>query len=84
LSRYASSFALETTIGCAKTYVIVLGEEVEHIHAHVILGMPDFGEDVTGTAVFTLLSRPEDQGIPEDERDRLVLALRLRIAQALD
>ena len=46
--------------------------------------MPDFEEDVVGTGVFSLLSRPKDEWIPEDERDRFALALRTRIEQALD
>jgi diadenosine tetraphosphate (Ap4A) HIT family hydrolase len=80
----AASHALEAIIGCAKTYVVVLGEEVDHVHAHVIPRMRDFGDEVVGTAVFTRLSRPEDEWIPEGERDRLALALRPRIEQALD
>lgn len=80
----AASAALERTVGCAKTYVVVLGEEVEHVHAHVIPRMPEFTEEVVGSGVFSLLSRPEDEWIPEAERDRLALALRPRIEEALD
>ena len=78
---HACSRALEEEVGCAKTYVVVLGEQegFEHLHAHVIPRLREFGDDVKGTGVFSLLDRPEAEWIAERERDGLALALRRRL-----
>lgn len=80
-----SSRALAETVGCSKTYVMILGEEkgFAHLHAHIVPRMPDFTDDLKGTYVFRLLGVREDDCVAEDERDRLALALRSRIEPAL-
>lgn len=81
----ASSRALEDVVGCAKTYVMLIGEEkgFAHLHAHVVPRMPDIPDDLKGTFVFRLLGVPEQEWVSEDERDRLAQELRARIEPAL-
>jgi diadenosine tetraphosphate (Ap4A) HIT family hydrolase len=81
----ACSRALEAEVGCAKTYLVVLGEQpgFEHLHAHVIPRMPDVEATIKGTGVFSLLDRPEEEWVPEHERDELALALRGRLRPEL-
>lgn len=81
----ACARALEEQLGCAKTYLVQLGETegMEHVHLHVIPRMRHLGDDVKGTNVFSLLDRPESEWIPQDERDALSAALRQRIEALL-
>ena len=81
----ACSRALEEEVGCAKTYVVVLGEQqgFEHLHAHVIPRMRDFDEAIKGTGVFSLLDLPEEEWLPEHECDELALAVRRRLRPLL-
>ena len=80
-----TSRALAETVGCSKTYVMILGEEkgFAHLHAHIVPRMPDLPDDLKGTKVVRLLGVDEEERVPEDERDRLALALRTRIESAL-
>jgi len=64
--------------------MIVLGESVDHVHAHVVPRMPDLAEAQQGLGVFTLLDRPATEWVSEAERDRLALALRPRIRELLN
>jgi diadenosine tetraphosphate (Ap4A) HIT family hydrolase len=79
------SRTLHDELGCAKTYVVVLGEQrgFEHLHAHVIPRMPELDEATMGTGVFSLLDRPENEWIPEPERDELAATLRRRLERVL-
>jgi diadenosine tetraphosphate (Ap4A) HIT family hydrolase len=82
----AASAALVEIVGCAKTYVVILGEEpgFAHLHAHVVPRMPDLPDELKGTFVFRLLGGSQDNWISEDERDRLSLQLRGRIGAELN
>jgi diadenosine tetraphosphate (Ap4A) HIT family hydrolase len=82
---HASSAALQEVVGCAKTYVMILGEEkgFAHLHAHLVPRMPDIPDDLKGTFIFRLLGGPEPEWVSEDERDRLAHELRARIESAL-
>ena len=81
----AASAALEEVVGCAKTYVMILGEEkgFAHLHAHVVPRMPDIPQELKGTYVVRLLGVPEHEWVAEDERDRLAQELKARIEPAL-
>jgi diadenosine tetraphosphate (Ap4A) HIT family hydrolase len=77
----AASRALADVVGCAKTYLVILGEEpgFAHLHAHVVPRMPDLADGLKGTHVFRLLGGAQQEWIPEEARDRLALELRTRI-----
>jgi len=80
----AASAALTEELGGERTYVIVLGESVDHVHAHVVPRMSDLAEAQQGLGAFALLDRPETEWISEAERDRIALALRPRIQGLLN
>ena len=81
----AATAALEEVVGCAKTYLMILGEEkgFAHLHAHVVPRMPDLPDDTKGTFIVRLLGVPEAEWVPEGERDALAHELRARIEPAL-
>ena len=69
------SRALGEVTGCLKTYVMQFAEKdgFAHVHFHIVPRMPDLPADRRGPAVFAYASA---EGLPEDQRDRLALALR--------
>lgn len=80
------SGALRTLTGCEKTYVMQFSEAPghQHVHVHLVPRMPDQPEDRRGPKVFGYLDVPEDEQIPERERDRIALALRWVLADQLE
>jgi Diadenosine tetraphosphate (Ap4A) hydrolase and other HIT family hydrolases len=79
----ASSAALHDVVGCAKTYVVLYAEHAAypHLHFHVIPRASDLAPELRGPAIFGLMGQRE---IPEAERDRIAIALRPRVQEALD
>lgn len=78
----ATSRALRSEVGCAKTYVMQFSEAegFHHLHVHVVPRMPDLPPEHRGPQVFHYLSRPESEWLPPDEMD--VVAARLAGAVA--
>jgi diadenosine tetraphosphate (Ap4A) HIT family hydrolase len=76
------SAALRDVVGCAKTYVALFAEAegFSHLHFHIVPRMPDQPLELTGPAVFRLLGVPAEQRVPDDEIDRLALALSRALA----
>jgi diadenosine tetraphosphate (Ap4A) HIT family hydrolase len=72
------SRALESVTGCVKTYVMLYAEAegYEHLHFHLVPRMADQPEEERGPRIFTRLDRPEDECVPEAERDRLARRFR--------
>lgn len=81
----AASTALETVTGGVKTYVMLFAEAegFAHVHFHVVPRMADFGPDDVGPRVMKFIAAPEDEWLPEAERDRLALAIRDELVRAL-
>ncbi|MGH3390138.1 MAG: HIT family protein [Actinomadura sp.] len=73
------SRALYAVTGCAKTYVAQFAEAegFAHVHFHVIPRMRNAPEELCGPKVFSLLGRPEAEGISRAQRD--VLASRISV-----
>ena len=72
------SIALEKVTGCQKTYVAQFAEAegFAHVHFHLVPRMDDFTDEQRGPKIFSMLGVPEDQQVPEAERDRIALAIR--------
>jgi diadenosine tetraphosphate (Ap4A) HIT family hydrolase len=72
-----ASAALRATTGCAKTYIVLFGEQpgFEHLHVHIVPRMADFDQQHLGAGVFEFLKRPEREWVSADSRDRLAAVL---------
>ncbi|HYZ94088.1 MAG TPA: HIT family protein [Actinomycetota bacterium] len=77
------SIALRTLTGCRKTYVVQFAEAegFAHVHFHVVPRMDDFAEEQRGPNVFSMLGVPEEEQVPEAERDRIALAIRAELGK---
>jgi diadenosine tetraphosphate (Ap4A) HIT family hydrolase len=73
------SIALEKVVGCRKTYVMQYaeGEGFEHVHFHIVPRMDDFTHEQRATRVFSFLG---DDPIPDEEMDRIALAIRSELS----
>jgi diadenosine tetraphosphate (Ap4A) HIT family hydrolase len=76
LLRRASS-ALQTVIGCKRTYIVLFCEQsgFEHLHVHVVPRMANFDQRHLGSGVFDFLKRPETEWVSANTRDQLALEL---------
>lgn len=72
------SRALHQVTGCAKTYVVEFGEAegFAHVHFHIVPRLPDHPLDLRGPAVFSYLSRPQDEQVTAQQMDSLAESLR--------
>src|SRR3954469_22444221 len=72
------SVALESVTGCVKTYLMQFSEAegVSHLHLHLVPRSPDLPVEVRGPRIFAYLGGDAEDCLPEEERDRLALALR--------
>lgn len=82
----AASTALEAVTGCLKTYLMLFAEAegFGHVHFHVVPRMAEFGPDDIGPRVMRFIAVPEEEWLPEPERDRLALAIRDDLVRALE
>jgi diadenosine tetraphosphate (Ap4A) HIT family hydrolase len=76
---YRSSRALRKVTGCQKVYVMFFAEAegFGHVHFHLVPRMEKFTDEQKGPGVFTFLKLPEDQWVPEEERNRLAQSIRV-------
>lgn len=72
------STALESVVGCVKTYVILLAEAegFSHVHFHIVPRMADQPDELRGPRIFAMLGLPPDQCVSEAEMDRIGGAIR--------
>ena len=73
------SIALESAVGCMKTYVAQFAESPEHshVHFHVIPRMPDMPDDARGPNVFQrYLGVGEAERVPEGQMNAIASAVR--------
>ncbi len=72
------SRAVETAVGCQKTYVVQFAEARDHphVHFHVIARMLDLPDDAIGPKIFRYLGRPEEERLSEETMNELALRLR--------
>lgn len=78
------SSALESVLGCDKTYVMLFAETTgfAHLHVHVVPRMPDQPADQRGPAIFSRLGRPEGERLPVEEMDGVSIRLRSALESA--
>jgi diadenosine tetraphosphate (Ap4A) HIT family hydrolase len=71
------SKALQSVVGCVKTYVILLAEAegFSHVHFHVVPRMADQPDELRGPRIFQMLGLPPDQCVSEAEMDRIGAAI---------
>jgi diadenosine tetraphosphate (Ap4A) HIT family hydrolase len=74
------SAALRDVLGCPRTYVAQFAEAVPHVHFHVLPRAADLPADLVGPGVFRLLGAPGPDRVPDDEQDRIALAVREKLA----
>ena len=81
----AGSAALESVVGCAKTYVVLYAEVpgFDHLHVHLVPRMPDLDPGYQGSGIFQLLKRPESEWVPAEERDRLGTEINAELTRRL-
>ena len=70
------SLGLEAVVGCEKTYIIQFaeGEGHHHVHFHVVPRYAGMDPEIIGPGIFNTMKG--DDEVPEDERNRIALALR--------
>lgn len=75
------SAGLRQVVGCEKTYSVLFAEAegFAHLHVHLVPRMPDQPPDRRGPAVFAYLADGPALVVPEDEQDRIAVALRSRV-----
>jgi diadenosine tetraphosphate (Ap4A) HIT family hydrolase len=71
------SQALQSVVGCVKTYVILLAEAegFSHVHFHVVPRMADQPDELRGPRIFQMLGLPPDQCVSAAEMDRIGVAV---------
>ena len=72
------SAALESTLGCAKTYVAQFAEAADHphVHVHVIARQHDQPEEWKGPDIFRhALGVKASEQVPEERRNEIAAAL---------
>jgi diadenosine tetraphosphate (Ap4A) HIT family hydrolase len=79
------SKALQSVVGCVKTYVIMLAEAegFTHVHFHVIPRRADQPDELRGPRIFAMLGLPPEQCVPDDEMNRLGDAIREQMPTSL-
>ncbi|MEP6852246.1 MAG: HIT family protein [bacterium] len=72
------SVALESVIGCVKTYLMQFSEAegFSHLHLHLVPRLPDHPEDARGPKVFTYLTDDRAHWRSAAELDTIALAVR--------
>lgn len=75
---HRASCALVEVTDCLKAYVMFFAEapKHEHVHFHIVPRMSGWDEDVRGPGVFHFLSRPEEEWVTEEARDKLAVRIR--------
>lgn len=68
-----ASAALREVVGCERTYVVLFAEQdgFGHVHFHVVPRMTDLPPEHRSVNVFHYLSQPEENWVPEPERERI-------------
>lgn len=74
--------ALQEVVGCTRTYVMLFAEAegFSHVHLHVVPRMPDQPEELRGPRIFGALGAARPDRVPEEEMDRVALAVRDLVA----
>lgn len=77
------SQALTDTLGCIKTYAILLAEAsgFAHLHFHIVPRHADIPTELRGPSVFGYLGRPDSERVSDEDMD--ALARRLQSHPAL-
>lgn len=72
------SRALHALTGCAKVYVMALGEAegFSHVHFHLVPRAADFPVELRGPNVFDLLRRPTNEQVSETRMNEIALTVR--------
>lgn len=75
--------ALRAITGCVKTYVALFAEAegFAHVHFHVVPRMPGFTPEQCGPRVFEFMVGSSSDAVPDDEMDRISLALARSLAE---
>jgi diadenosine tetraphosphate (Ap4A) HIT family hydrolase len=71
------SRVLSSVLGCSKTYVAQFAEAegFAHVHFHIVPRPPDLVAELRGPRIFSLLGPKDRPHVPEQEQDRVALAL---------
>lgn len=77
------SQALHDVVCCEKTYVMQFAEAVghSHVHFHVVPRMADIPDTHKGGNVFAYMGADEASRVPEDEMNRIGMAIRPFLAR---
>jgi diadenosine tetraphosphate (Ap4A) HIT family hydrolase len=67
------SRAVQSAVGCDKTYVVQFAEHPQHphVHVHVIPRGRDLSDERQGPRIFSLLGVPDDEAVPPDRMDEI-------------
>jgi diadenosine tetraphosphate (Ap4A) HIT family hydrolase len=76
--------ALRATVGCEKTYVLLLAESegFHHVHFHVVPRGAALAPEFVGPRIFGMLNNPEKDVVATERMDELALGIRANLVAA--
>ncbi len=80
------SAAVQSAVGCDKTYVVQFAEHPQHphVHVHVIPRLRDLPDHLRGPRIFECLGVDDDDAVPEARMNEIAERIATRLAPTMD